>query len=75
MYDGIFIISNALVVRGAVSIYSIDERLQKTLETIASIDKYVQNNLKIMFDASPERPSVKLFQEKIKKKCKDLLFR
>lgn len=70
MYDGIFIISNALVVRGAVSIYSTEERLQQTLETIASIDKYVPNNLKIMFDASPDRPSDNLFQEIAKRNVK-----
>lgn len=61
MSDYLFIISNALLVKGAQSIYSIEERFNQTLETIKSIDEYCPNNTKIMFDASPDVPAESYF--------------
>lgn len=61
--DAIVVISNALVVTGAQSIYSLEDRFNQTLETIESIDKYCPNNLKVMFDASPQTPDKSYFEK------------
>lgn len=48
---GLFVISSAIIAPSN-SIYSTEERLAQTFETITSIDKYCPNNRKILFDAS-----------------------
>lgn len=52
MYDGIFFINHALNVN-QLSVFNNHQRFEQTLETLASIDKYCPNNLKIIFDNSP----------------------
>jgi hypothetical protein len=54
MYDGIFFINHALSVN-QLSVFSNEERFEQTLETLKSIDKYCPNNLKIIFDSSPNQ--------------------
>jgi hypothetical protein len=49
--NSIFVISNALVVSGAKSVYSLEQRYEQTLKTIDSIDKACPSSIKIMFDA------------------------
>lgn len=52
MTDALFLISSALNITAAQSIYDEDARFQQTLDTIDSIDKYCPNNTKIIFDSS-----------------------
>jgi hypothetical protein len=53
--DGIFFINHALNVK-QLSVYSEEERFQQTIQTVESIDKYCPNNMKFMFDSSPDLP-------------------
>lgn len=55
MHDGIFLINNALNVEHLrhLSVFDSNARYQQTLATLASIDKYCPNNIKIIFDMSP----------------------
>lgn len=53
MHEGIFFINNALRVT-QLSVFSEEERYEQTLRTIKSIDEHCPNNLKFMFDSSPE---------------------
>lgn len=52
MFDGIFLINSALNV-DKMSIFSNEERLKQTCETLDSIDKYCPNSVKVIFDSSP----------------------
>lgn len=70
MIDGTFIIGSALcpltnlspLLHSHVgSLYSDRERLEQTFETIDSIDKYCPNNIKYLFDCSPNLPSNEYF--------------
>jgi len=54
--DGIFFINHALNVK-QLSVYNEYERFQQTIQTIDSIDKYCPNNMKFMFDSSPDYPN------------------
>lgn len=56
--DGIFFINSALRADGRLSVYSNEERYNHTIETLKSIDKYCPNNIKIVFDMSPEHVNV-----------------
>lgn len=55
MHDGIFLINNALNVDHLrqLSVFDNNARYQQTLGTLASIDKYCPNNVKVIFDMSP----------------------
>lgn len=62
MHDGIFFINHALSVN-QLSVYNSEERFQQTLETLDSIDKYCPNNIKFIFDSSPNEPDPKYIDE------------
>jgi len=62
MFDGIFFINHALKVN-QLSVYNDQERFEQTLETIESIDKKCPNNMKVMFDSSPEMPNEEYFSK------------
>ena len=53
MYDGIFFINHALNVN-QLSVFNNEQRFEQTLDTLRSIDKHCPNNLKIIFDNSPD---------------------
>jgi hypothetical protein len=67
MNDAIFVISSALVCPNHLSIYSTEDRFNQTIETLNSIDKYMPNNQKILFDASSVEPESKYFDELVKR--------
>lgn len=67
MYDSIFFISSALVSPSHLSVYSVEDRFNQTLETLDSIDKHMPNNIKIVFDASSVEPDSKHLDELTKK--------
>lgn len=52
MTDAIFLISSAINITNANSIYDENTRFQQTLDSIDSIDKYCPNNSKFIFDSS-----------------------
>ena len=54
-YDGIFFINSAIDTTKTpdLSIFDVEKRLNQTLETLDSIDKYCPNNVKFIFDQSP----------------------
>ena len=52
MFDGLFIINSALNVN-QLSVFNNEERFQQTLDTLASIEKYCPNSIKVIFDSSP----------------------
>lgn len=54
MIKNLFFINNALCVVSN-SVYSDEERIIQTLQTIESIDKYCPDNAKYMFDSSPRK--------------------
>lgn len=54
MHDGIFFINHALNV-SQLSVFNNQQRFEQTLETLKSIDKYCPNNVKIIFDNSPNQ--------------------
>jgi uncharacterized protein (UPF0147 family) len=62
MYDAIFFINHAIKVN-QLSVYNEEERFKQTIETLNSIDKYCPNNIRFIFDSSPERPNIEYFQE------------
>jgi len=62
MTDGIFIINSALNVK-QLSVFNSQQRFDQTVETIKSIDKYCPNNIKYIFDGSPEISSVEYIKE------------
>lgn len=62
MYDGIFFVNNALRVN-QLSVYSNEERFAQTLQTFDSIDHHCPNNLKLMFDSSPDLPDENYLKE------------
>jgi hypothetical protein len=62
LYDGIFFINHALRVK-TLSVFTEEERFEQTLQTIKSIDERCKNNLKIIFDCSPEMPNIDYIKE------------
>jgi hypothetical protein len=55
MIEGIFLINNALNVN-QLSVFDNETRFKQTLQTIDSIDRHCENNVKYMFDSSPVIP-------------------
>lgn len=55
MVDGVFFINHALSVNH-LSVFDDRQRFQQTIETVNSIDKYCPNNVKYIFDSSPNVP-------------------
>jgi len=55
MNDGVFFINHALSIN-QLSVYNDEQRFQQTIETVKSIDKYCPNNVKYIFDSSPNVP-------------------
>jgi len=55
MVDGVFFINHALSVNH-LSVFDNRQRFQQTIETVNSIDKYCPNNVKYIFDSSPNVP-------------------
>lgn len=55
MVDGVFFINHALSVN-KLSVFSDEQRFHQTIETVKSIDKYCPNNVKYIFDSSPNVP-------------------
>jgi hypothetical protein len=55
MNDGVFFINHALSVN-QLSVFDDRQRFLQTIETVNSIDKYCPNNVKYIFDSSPNVP-------------------
>lgn len=55
MFKSIFFIGSALCANSGQTVYSDEERLKQTIDTIKSIDKYCDNNKKFIFDSSPRQ--------------------
>ena len=55
MNDGVFFINHALSVN-QLSVFDDRQRFLQTIETVNSIDKYCLNNVKYIFDSSPNVP-------------------
>jgi hypothetical protein len=62
MNDGVFFINHALSVN-QLSVYNDEQRFEQTLGTVESIDKYCPNNVKFIFDSSPNIPKDEYLQE------------
>lgn len=54
MLDGIWLINSALRADGRLSVFDDQTRYEQTRATLESIDKHCPNNVKIIFDNSPE---------------------
>lgn len=62
MVDGIFFINHALSVN-QLSVYTDEQRFLQTLDTVKSIDTHCPNNIKYIFDSSPNRPNIDYIQQ------------
>lgn len=62
MVDGVFFINHALSVN-QLSVFNDEERFKQTIDTVKSIDKYCPNNVKYIFDSSPNFPKQEYLNE------------